>query len=112
MSCIFCKIVAGEIPSTAIYQDSSAYAFADITPKAPVHILIVPREHIVSLSHASEDQRDLLGHLMWTAAEIARSQGLAKGYRIVVNAGEDGGQTVGHLHMHLMGGRPMTWPPG
>lgn len=112
MSCIFCKIAAGEIPSKAVYQDDSTYAFADVDPKAPVHILIVPREHIVSLSHASEDHRGLLGHLMWAAAEIARNQGLANGYRIVVNAGEDGGQTVGHLHLHLMGGRVMTWPPG
>jgi histidine triad (HIT) family protein len=112
MNCIFCKIAAGEIPSTAIYQDDSAYAFADLHPKAPVHILIVPREHIVSLRDAGEHHRGLLGHLLWVAAEIARSQGLKNGYRIVVNAGEDGGQTVDHLHLHLLGGRPMTWPPG
>jgi len=112
MSCIFCKIVAGEIPSKAIYQDDLAYAFADIGPKAPVHILIVPREHIASLSEAAETHCDLLGHLLWTAKETARQQGLTKGYRVVVNSGEDGGQTVDHLHLHLMGGRPMTWPPG
>ncbi len=112
MSCIFCKIAAGEIPSKAIYQDDSTYAFADISPKAPVHILIIPREHITSLIEVSDHHRDLLGHLMWVAAEIARKQQLNNGYRIVVNAGEDGGQTVEHLHLHLMGGRPMTWPPG
>jgi histidine triad (HIT) family protein len=112
MSCIFCKIVAGEIPSTPVYQDEFAYAFADITPKAPVHVLIVPREHIASLSEATEKHSDLLGRLLWTASEIARRKGLTKGYRVVVNAGEEGGQTVAHLHLHLMGGRPMTWPPG
>lgn len=112
MSCIFCQIVAGQIPSTAVYQDASAYAFADAHPKAPVHILIVPREHIGSLTDARENHCDLLGHLLWTAADIARRQGLEKGYRIIVNAGADGGQTVDHLHLHLMGGRPMTWPPG
>jgi histidine triad (HIT) family protein len=112
MNCIFCKIAAGEIPSTAIYQDESIYAFADVHPKAPVHILIVPREHIASLSEATEAHRDLLGHLLWAATEIARKQALGNGYRIVVNSGEDGGQTVEHLHLHLMGGRPMGWPPG
>jgi histidine triad (HIT) family protein len=112
MSCIFCKIVAGEIPSSAVYRDEFAYAFADVHPKAPVHILIVPREHIQSLSNATEDHRELLGRLMWAATEIARQQGLNNGYRLIVNAGEDGGQTVDHLHLHLMGGRPMTWPPG
>lgn len=112
MSCLFCKIVEGTIPSTAIYQDDLAYAFADITPKAPTHILIVPKEHIPSLHHAAEHHRALLGHLLWVAAEIARQKGLGKGYRVTINTGEDGGQTVDHLHVHLMGGRPMTWPPG
>jgi len=112
MSCVFCKIIEGKIPSTAVYQDDLGYAFADINPKAPVHVLIVPREHIVSLAEATADQSALLGHLMGVAAEIARNKGLAKGYRVVVNTGEDGGQTVDHLHLHLMGGRQMTWPPG
>ena len=112
MSCIFCKIAAGEIPSAAVFQDERTYAFADINPKAPVHILIVPREHIGSLSEAAAHHRDLLGHLLWTAAEIARAQGLGKGYRVVINSGDDGGQTVEHLHLHLLGGRPLTWPPG
>jgi histidine triad (HIT) family protein len=112
MSCLFCKIVAGEIPSTAVYQDPLVYAFADISPKAPVHFLVVPREHIGSLAEASADKKPLLGHLLWTAAEIARQKGLAKGYRVVVNNGEAGGQTVDHLHLHVLGDRQMTWPPG
>jgi histidine triad (HIT) family protein len=112
MDCIFCKIAAGEIPTTAVYQDQLAYAFGDINPKAPVHILIIPREHIGSLAEAGAEHRTLLGHLMRAAAEIARQKGLAKGYRVVINSGADGGQTVDHLHLHLMGGRQMTWPPG
>ena len=112
MDCLFCKIVAGQIPSTAVYQDDQVYAFADISPKAPVHILVVPREHIASISEAGQDKRALLGHLMWVAAEIARQKGLGKGYRVVANTGEDGGQTVDHLHLHLLGGRSLAWPPG
>jgi histidine triad (HIT) family protein len=112
MSCLFCKIASGEIPSAAVYQDESTYAFADISPKAPVHVLIIPREHIGSLAEAAADHGALLGHLMGVAAKIARNKGLAKGYRVVVNTGEGGGQTVDHLHLHLMGGRQMTWPPG
>jgi histidine triad (HIT) family protein len=112
MSCLFCKIIDGSIPSTAVYQDDRAYAFADIDPKAPVHILIVPREHLASLAEASDDHPALLGHLLWVAAGIARDKGLSKGYRVVINTGADGGQTVDHLHLHLMGGRQMTWPPG
>ena len=112
MSCLFCKIASGEIPSAAIYQDEHVYAFADINPKAPVHVLIVPREHIDSLAETTPEQNALLGHLMSVAAEIARNKGLVKGYRVVVNTGEDGGQTVDHLHLHLLGGRQMTWPPG
>src|SRR5277367_3854492 len=112
MSCLFCKIVDGSIPSAAIYQDDQCYAFADIHPGAPVHVLVVPREHIGSLAEAVEDHRPLLGHLLWVAAEIARGKGLGKGYRVVINNGEDGGQTVDHLHLHLLGGRGMSWPPG
>ena len=112
MSCLFCKIAAGQIPSTPVFQDAQTYAFTDIHPKAPVHILVIPREHIGSVSEAGEHHRDVLGHLLWTAAEIARQKGLNKGYRIVVNAGPDGGQTVDHLHLHLLAGRQMTWPPG
>ncbi|MDR3750433.1 MAG: histidine triad nucleotide-binding protein [Terracidiphilus sp.] len=112
MSCLFCKIVEGKIPSTAVYQDEFLYAFADVNPQAPVHVLIVPREHIASLSDANEKNRELLGHLLLAAAKIARDKDLAKGYRIVVNTGEDGGQSVEHLHLHLLGGRQLSWPPG
>jgi len=112
MSCLFCKIVSGEIPSTPVYQDELAYAFADINPRAPVHVLVAPKEHIVSIADAGEQHEALLGHLVAVAAGIARAKGLTKGYRLVTNVGDDGGQTVDHLHLHLLGGRPMTWPPG
>jgi len=112
MSCIFCKIVEGTIPSKAVYQDEDAFAFIDVNPQAPNHVLIVPREHITSLNEAGMEKRELLGHLLWVAADIAEKRGMGKGYRVVVNTGEDGGQTVDHLHLHLLGGRSMTWPPG
>jgi histidine triad (HIT) family protein len=112
MSCLFCRIVEGEIPSTPVFQDELSYAFADINPKAPVHILIIPREHIPSMIDTDQSKRAILGHLLWAAGEIARNKGLTNGYRIVVNTGKDGGQTVDHLHLHLLGGRQMTWPPG
>jgi len=112
MSCLFCKIAAGEIPSMPVFQDELSYAFADLHPQAPVHILIVPREHIASTAEAEAAHSALLGHLLWAAAEIARNKGLGKGYRLVINTGEDGGQTVDHLHVHLLGGRAMHWPPG
>ena len=112
MDCLFCKIAEGKIPTTAVYQDERIYAFPDINPQAPVHVLIVPREHVPSLHHADESQKELLGHMLRTAAEIARQKGLGNGYRVVVNSGPDGGQTVDHLHLHVLGGRPMTWPPG
>jgi histidine triad (HIT) family protein len=112
MDCIFCKIIEGTIPSKPVYQDELAFAFIDINPQAPSHLIIVPREHIASLNEANLDKRELLGHLLWVAANIAEKRGLGKGYRVVVNTGEDGGQTVDHLHLHLLGGRSMTWPPG
>lgn len=112
MACLFCKIVNGEIPSTPVYQDELTYAFVDINPKAPVHVLVVPREHIASVDDAGKEDEALVGHLMTVAAEIARAKGLTRGYRVVANVGDDGGQTIDHLHLHLLGGRPMTWPPG
>jgi histidine triad (HIT) family protein len=112
MDCIFCKIVAGAIPSKKLYEDDEVYAFADITPKAPFHALIIPKEHIESLAEAAASHKPLLGHLHLTAAELARAHGLTKGYRVVINTGDDGGQTVSHLHLHLLGGRAMGWPPG
>jgi histidine triad (HIT) family protein len=112
MSCLFCRIIDGSIPSKAVYQDEQCYAFADIDPQAPVHVLIVPRTHLASIEHASTEHSALLGHLHLVAAEIAREKGLASGYRTVINTGNDGGQTVDHLHLHLLGGRQMRWPPG
>ena len=112
MSCLFCKIVEGSIPSTEVYQDEQCYAFRDIDPRAPVHVLVVPRKHIASLEAAEAGDSALLGHLLSTAAEIARQNGLAKGYRVVISTGKEGGQTVDHLHLHVMGGRAMHWPPG
>lgn len=112
MSCLFCKIIEGAIPSTAVYQDDLCYAFADINPQAPVHVILTPREHLASLATAGAHHPELLGHLLWAVAEIARAKNLARGYRVVINTGEDGGQTVDHLHVHLLGGRPMAWPPG
>ena len=112
MSCLFCKIIDGSITSKAVYEDELCYAFADLHPQAPVHVLVAPREHITSMDDIDQTDAALIGHLLWAATEIAREKGLAKGYRVVVNTGEDGGQTVEHLHVHLLGGRPLTWPPG
>lgn len=112
MDCIFCRIVAGEIPSKKVKEDEHILAFHDIDPKAPTHILLIPKKHIASLAHASGADHAVLGHLLVKAAEIAREQGLSKGYRVVISTGPEGGQTVDHLHVHLMGGRQMHWPPG
>lgn len=112
--CIFCKIVAGEIPAKTLYEDERAIAIADIDPKAPVHALVIPRRHIRSLAEvgAGDEETLLTGHLLGVANRLAREHGLGKGYRIVVNTGPEGGQTVDHLHFHLLGGRAMHWPPG
>lgn len=95
-----------------MYQDEQCYAFADINPQAPVHILIVPRVHVASLAQTGPEDEAMLGHLMRVVGQIARDKGLAAGYRVVANTGSDGGQTVGHLHLHLLGGRGLAWPPG
>lgn len=111
--CIFCKISAGEIPSKRVFEDDICVAFNDLNPQAPSHILIVPREHVDSLDKAGRDQKDTLGHLLLSAADIARQQGFAEnGYRVVINTNSDGGQTVFHLHLHLLAGRPFVFPPG
>jgi histidine triad (HIT) family protein len=110
MDCVFCRIVRGELPSRRVYEDDDAVAFADIAPQAPTHVLIVPRRHVASLDEL--DDPALAGRLLVRAAALAASLGLKGGYRVVVNTGPDGGQTVGHLHLHLLGGRAMTWPPG
>lgn len=112
IDCLFCKIVRGNIPANRIYEDDLSIGFPDINPQAPTHLLIIPKEHIASQAKAAAEHTPLLGHLMAVAARIARTEGLDDGYRVVVNTGEDGGQTVNHLHLHLLGGRHMNWPPG
>ena len=111
MSCLFCKVASGEIPATVVKKGDGLIAFQDIYPQAPTHILVIPTEHIESLDAVRDDQ--LLGRMMAFARDLARERGLAKpGYRVVVNTNADGGQTVFHLHLHLLGGRAMRWPPG
>jgi len=111
--CIFCKIADGRIPSERVFEDDVCVAFNDLSPQAPTHILIIPRNHFDSLDKVNEDQKETLGHLLLTAAEIARKGGFASdGYRVVVNTNADGGQTVFHLHVHLLAGRPFIFPPG
>ena len=111
--CLFCKIAAGDIPAAKVHEDEHCIAFNDIDPQAPTHILIIPREHIDSLDKARTDHRETLGHLLLSAAEIARNKGFAdNGYRVVANTNGDGGQTVFHLHLHLLAGRPFVFPPG
>ncbi|MEG6520771.1 histidine triad nucleotide-binding protein [Desulfotomaculum sp. 1211_IL3151] len=110
--CIFCKIITGEIPSQVVYQDDKVFAFRDIAPATPVHVLVIPKKHISSLDDVGMEDADLMGHILLTTAKLAKELGLAKGYRLVANCGEEGGQTVHHLHFHLLGGRQMQWPPG
>lgn len=112
MDCLFCKIASGAIPVERVYEDDRVLAFPDINPQAPTHVLVIPKEHIASHAHAAAEHSDLLGHLLWVVGEIARAKKLHRGYRLVINTGPDGGQTVDHLHVHLLGGRAMSWPPG
>ncbi len=111
-SCIFCQIVSGEASARIIYRSDDVIAFHDIAPQAPTHILIVPVRHIVSLAELDARDTHLVGRMIITAADIARTAKLEAGYRLVISTGPQGGQTVGHLHVHLLGGRQMTWPPG
>lgn len=112
-NCLFCRIVAGEVPAKMVHEDDLVIAFNDINPRAPTHILFVPRVHIPSAQALTEDHGPLLGRLFADAAEVARKLGIAeRGYRMVINTGAEGGQTVDHLHVHLLGGRSLTWPPG
>ncbi len=111
--CLFCKIINGELPATRVYENRSFIAFEDIDKKAPTHILIVPKTHIESIDAMTDEDTELMGELFQAARDIAKQRGISEsGYRVVINTGRDGGQTVGHLHMHLLGGRPLTWPPG
>ena len=111
--CVFCKIGAGQIPSKVVLQDDDLLAFEDLHPQAPVHVLVIPKRHIGALTDAGAAEQALLGRLLDAATRVARQKGIAEsGYRVVANQGRNGGQTVFHLHLHVLGGRPMNWPPG
>jgi len=113
MDCLFCRIVAGEIPADMVHQDERAIAFRDINPQAPVHVLVIPRDHLESLDEAGLRDEALLGHLLRVAARVANDEGLSEGgYRAVINTGAGAGQSVFHLHLHVIGGRTLSWPPG
>ena len=114
MDCIFCRIASGEIPATVVARSEHALAFRDLNPQAPTHVLVIPTRHVASAAHLSAaDRGPVFGEVMALAARVAAELGLADaGYRLVVNTGKDGGQSVDHLHVHLLGGRPMKWPPG
>lgn len=111
-SCLFCRIAAGEIPADLVFESDDVLAFRDIQPRAPTHILLIPREHVASLDELEDRHAELMGHLFLAARDVARAEGLDDGWRTVVNVGVDGGQTVFHLHVHLLGGRALGWPPG
>lgn len=112
-NCIFCKIIEGSIPSNKIYEDDTIYAFYDINPAAPVHFLVIPKMHISSANALNSENSAVVAHIFEVIGELAAKEGIAeKGYRIVNNCGTDGGQTVEHLHFHVLGGRNLTWPPG
>lgn len=112
--CIFCKIASGEIPSQKIFEDDTVIAFKDLNPKAPVHVLIVPKKHVASVADFTADDKELAAHIFVDVVpKLANELGIAEnGFRVVMNTGDDGGQTVHHLHVHLLGGRKFTWPPG
>jgi histidine triad (HIT) family protein len=112
MDCLFCRIIRGEIPSKKVYEDDHTYAFEDIQPQAPTHVLIVPKKHLRGLKEAQPDDAELLGHCQLVAAQIARERGIEDAYRTILNVGPGAGQSVFHMHLHLIGGRPMKWPPG
>ena len=111
--CLFCKLLAGQIPATIVYEDERVVAFRDINPQAPTHLLVIPRRHIATLNDLGPDDDDIVGELVRRAAAIAREQGhAARGYRVVFNCNADAGQTVFHIHLHLVAGRKLGWPPG
>ena len=111
--CIFCKIIAGEIPSKKIYEDDKVLAFYDIEPSAPVHFLVIPKAHIASVNEINEENADIISHIFKSINKIVQELNIANtGYRVITNCGEDGGQTVGHLHFHIIGGRKLHWPAG
>jgi histidine triad (HIT) family protein len=110
--CLFCRIIRKELPSDIVYEDDDVLAFRDIKPEAPVHVLIIPKRHIASLANLTDEDTDVMGHAMFVASRLARDLGISEGYRVVTNCGKDAGQSVFHIHMHLLGGRSLGWPPG
>jgi histidine triad (HIT) family protein len=110
--CLFCKIAAGEIPSTKLYEDELCFAFYDIAPQAPVHFLVIPKAHVGSVAEVNADNSAVVAHIFEAIARVARRDGLGNGFRVVTNCGEDAGQSVPHLHFHLLAGRVLGWPPG
>ena len=112
MDCLFCKIVAGDIPSTKVYEDEFVYAFKDIDPQAPFHAIVIPKEHITSADMINEQNSHLVAKVFEAIAKISKQENLENGYRVVNNCGKDGGQTVGHIHFHLLARRNLQWPPG
>jgi len=110
--CIFCRIIRGEAPAKKVYEDERAFVFEDINPQAPTHVLIIPKKHIVGLKDAQAEDAEIIGYLHLVAAQIARQRGIEDGYRTVFNVGPSAGQSVFHLHLHLLGGRSLRWPPG
>jgi histidine triad (HIT) family protein len=112
MDCLFCRIIRGEIPAKKVYEDKETFAFEDIDPQAPTHVLIIPKKHVVDLKEAKAEDAEIIGKLNLAAAKIARERNIENGYRTVFNVGPGAGQSVFHLHLHLLGGRPLSWPPG
>jgi len=112
MDCLFCKIAAGEIPSAKVYEDEKVLAFKDIDPQAPFHVLIIPKAHIASAGEITPDNSGIVAHIFEVAATLAKDHNLADGFRVVTNCGVQAGQTVGHLHFHMLAGRNLGWPPG
>ncbi len=112
MDCLFCRIIRGEIPSKKVHEDAETFAFEDINPQAPTHVLIIPKKHMVGLREATAQDADIIGKCHLVAAEIARKRNIENGYRTVLNVGPGAGQSVFHLHLHLLGGRSLAWPPG
>ncbi len=111
--CVFCKIAAGEIPAERVFEDDLVFAFRDLNPQAPTHVLVIPKRHIATINDLTDDDEALVGRMFAAARDIAAAEGLTEsGYRTVMNCGEGGGQSVFHIHLHLLGGRPMHWPPG
>lgn len=112
MDCLFCKIAAGNIPCTKVFEDETVLAFKDIDPQAPFHVLIIPKTHIVSAAEITAENSGIVAHIFEVAATLAKENGLDAGFRLVTNCGADGGQTVSHLHFHMLAGRSLAWPPG